>query len=272
MPYIHYSFPKRNTQPLDASFTAQKEGTNLTHGGPAADDDRALLDTSYDNYPQLSEVLVSQLLSDVGKVTKEEMTNKGSAPAGNNFAKSQLLDQIQREVEELENIVPITLPSSSDLIDFQQAKTPKLLSKLDAIADVPVDLLPKKDDLSNRIDIINRKLDDQVQEMKNFEQKTADLQNVLDECRGKMKTRDLPAPIDDVTKDEQDLSAVLLAIDSIPQEDLSPRNQLARDVNNIKEQVKGQLASLRKALPDEMKARQQQDEVKDRLYEISQML
>ncbi|KAK6011730.1 putative DNA-directed RNA polymerase, omega subunit [Ostertagia ostertagi] len=166
------------------------------------------------------------------------------------------LEQIQREVEELEKALPITLPSSSDLIDFQQARTPKLLSKLDAISDVPVDLLPKKEDLSNRIDMINKKLDDQVHEMEDFEQKTVDLQNVVDECRGKLRIRDTPAPIDDVTKDEQDLSAILVAVDSIPQEDLSPRNQLARDVNNIKEQVKGQLATLRKALPDEMKARQ----------------
>ncbi|KAK5966707.1 hypothetical protein GCK32_018358, partial [Trichostrongylus colubriformis] len=188
----------------------------------------------------------------------------------NNIIES--LDQIQREVEELENIVPITLPSSSDLIDFQQAKTPKLFSKLDAISDIPHDLLPKKEDLTNRVDIINKKLDDQVNEMKNFEQKTVDLQNVVDECRGKLKTRDSPASIDDVTKDEQDLSAILLAIDSIPQEDLSPRNQLARDVNNIKEQVKGQLATVRKALPDEMKARQQQNELKDRLSSIADAL
>ena len=95
-----------------------------------------------------------------------------------------------------------------------------------------------KEDLSNRVDVINKKLDDQVNEMKNFEQKTVDLQNVIDECRGKLKIRDSPAPIDVVTKDEQDMSAILLAIDSIPQEDLSPRNQVARDVNNIKEQVK----------------------------------
>ena len=180
---------------------------------------------------------MSKTIDDITKRDEEDLQKMlTDRDTRNNIIES--LEQIQREVEELENIVPITLPSSSDLIDFQQAKTPKLLSKLDAIADVPVDLIPKKDDLSNRIDIINRKLDDQVQEMKNFEQKTADLQNVLDECRGKVKTRDLPAPIDDVTKDEQDLSAVLLAIDSIPQEDLSPRNQLARDVNNIKEQVK----------------------------------
>ncbi|KAK6031320.1 hypothetical protein OSTOST_02531 [Ostertagia ostertagi] len=182
------------------------------------------------------------------------------------------LEQIQREVEELEKALPITLPSSSDLIDFQQARTPKLLSKLDAISDVPVDLLPKKEDLSNRIDMINKKLDDQVHEMEDFEQKTVDLQNVVDECRGKLRIRDTPAPIDDVTKDEQDLSAILVAVDSIPQEDLSPRNQLARDVNNIKEQVKGQLATLRKALPDEMKARQQQDELKDRLSSIADAL
>uniref|UniRef100_A0A7I5E5Z0 BMERB domain-containing protein n=1 Tax=Haemonchus contortus TaxID=6289 RepID=A0A7I5E5Z0_HAECO len=58
------------------------------------------------------------------------------------------LEQIQREVEELENSLPIAMPSSSDLIDFQQSKTPKLLSKLYAISDVPVDLLPKKEDLS----------------------------------------------------------------------------------------------------------------------------
>ncbi|PIO68081.1 hypothetical protein TELCIR_10147 [Teladorsagia circumcincta] len=195
------------------------------------------------------------------------------------------LEQIQREVEELENIVPIALPSSSDLIDFQQARTPKLLTKLDAISDVPVDLLSKKEDLSNRIDIINKKLDDQVHEMKDFEQKTVDLQNVVDECRDKLRIRDTPAPIDDVTKDEQDLSAILVAVDSIPQEDLSPRNQLARDVNNIKEQVKvifvnicgflfilGRLATLRKALPDEMKARQQQNELKDRLSSITDAL
>uniref|UniRef100_A0A7I4XY21 Dynactin subunit 2 n=1 Tax=Haemonchus contortus TaxID=6289 RepID=A0A7I4XY21_HAECO len=182
------------------------------------------------------------------------------------------LEQIQREVEELENSLPIAMPSSSDLIDFQQSKTPKLLSKLYAISDVPVDLLPKKEDLSNRVDVINKKLDDQVNEMKNFEQKTVDLQNVIDECRGKLKIRDSPAPIDVVTKDEQDMSAILLAIDSIPQEDLSPRNQVARDVNNIKEQVKEQLATLRKVLPDEMKARQQENELKNRLSNIADTL
>lgn len=148
------------------------------------------------------------------------------------------LEQLQRDIEELESVLPIALPSSSELNDFKQSKTPKLFTKLDAIVDIPVDLLQKKEDLSNRIDIINKKLDEQVNDMKNFEQKTDELQKVVDDCRDKVKTRDAPASIDEVANDEKDLSSILVIIESIPQEDLSTRNQLARDVNNVKEQVK----------------------------------
>ncbi|VDL81894.1 unnamed protein product, partial [Nippostrongylus brasiliensis] len=148
------------------------------------------------------------------------------------------LEQLQRDIEELESVLPIELPSSSELNDFKQSKTPKLFTKLDAIVDIPVDLLQKKEDLSNRIDIINKKLDEQVNDMKNFEQKTDELQKVVDDCRDKVKTRDAPASIDEVANDEKDLSSILVIIESIPQEDLSTRNQLARDVNNVKEQVK----------------------------------
>lgn len=150
----------------------------------------------------------------------------------------QSLDQLEQDVAELEKNLPVPLTSSTEVIDFQQAKTPKLLTKLDAIGDVPVDLLPRKEDLSNRIDNVTKRLDDQVNDLKRFEEKTDELQNVVDGCRDKLKKRDAPEPIQNVAKDAEDLAVILATIDAIPQEELSPRNQLAREANNIKEQAK----------------------------------
>lgn len=153
-------------------------------------------------------------------------------------AATQSLDQLEQELADLEQSLPVPSMSSSDVIAFQQGKTPKLVAKLEAIGDVPADLLPKKEDLSHRIDDVNRKLDDQVNDLKRFEEKTTELQNVIDDCRGKLRKRDTAEPIDTVRKDAEDLSALLATIDAIPQEELSPRNQLARDANTIKEQAK----------------------------------
>ncbi|WKX89771.1 hypothetical protein Q1695_008985 [Nippostrongylus brasiliensis] len=182
------------------------------------------------------------------------------------------LEQLQRDIEELESVLPIALPSSSELNDFKQSKTPKLFTKLNAIVDIPVDLLQKKEDLSNRIDIINKKLDEQVKNMKNFEQKTDELQKVVDDCRDKVKTRDASASIDEAANDEKDLSSILVIIESIPQEDLSTRNQLAQDVNSVKQQVKSKLATLRKVLSDEEKAREKENDLKNRLSVIDHSL
>ncbi|KAJ1374424.1 hypothetical protein KIN20_037110 [Parelaphostrongylus tenuis] len=62
------------------------------------------------------------------------------------------------------------MTSSADLIDFKQANIPSLLAKLDELTDIPPDLLPKKDDLSNRIDTVSRLLDDQLNERIKFEE------------------------------------------------------------------------------------------------------
>ncbi|KIH57827.1 hypothetical protein ANCDUO_11979, partial [Ancylostoma duodenale] len=183
-----------------------------------------------------------------------------------------MLDKLEQDVEELEQCLPVPSTSSSDLIAFQQGKTPKLVAKLEAIGDVPADLLPKKEDLAHRIDDVNKKLDDQVNDLKRFEEKTIELQNVVDECRDKLKKRDAPEPIETVQKDAEDLAVVLATIDAIPQEELSPRNQLARDANNIKEQAKEQLSTIRKALAEEEKARERQDELKDRLSAVADSL
>ncbi|VDM73889.1 unnamed protein product, partial [Strongylus vulgaris] len=153
-----------------------------------------------------------------------------------------------------------------------QNRIPKLTARVEAIGDIPTDLLPKKEDLSHRIDDVNKKLDDQVNDLKRFEDKTIELQNVVDECRGKMKKLELPETIETAQKDAEDLSAVLATIEAIPQEELSPRNQLARDANTIKEQAKEQLSTLRKALTDEEKARERQDELKNRLSAIADSL
>ena len=151
----------------------------------------------------------------------------------------ELLDQLEQDVLRFENTLPFSGTSSTDFIDFQQANIPNLLRKLDAISDVPIDLLPKKNDISNRIDIISRMIDDQLNEMLRNEEKTKKLQDIVNECNDKLKAHiDVPIPIENLMKNIDDLSIVLVKIDEIPQEDLASRNQLARDINNVKEQVK----------------------------------
>ncbi|KAK5980660.1 hypothetical protein GCK32_022429, partial [Trichostrongylus colubriformis] len=123
------------------SITEQEESTNDVHSHPAASE-QALSDTSYDVYPKLSEFLVSQLVDDAERKATDDPNSaqEDSARRSNDASPMsyvQILDQLQREVEELENTVPIALPSSSDLIDLQRAKIPKLFSKLDAISDIP---------------------------------------------------------------------------------------------------------------------------------------
>ncbi|ETN83935.1 hypothetical protein NECAME_01728 [Necator americanus] len=207
--------------------------------------DQSGLEEAGDVYPKLSEVLVSQLLEGEDAPSAERVPQRPEESEG-----------VEEQLKNMSN----------------QGKTPKLVAKLAAIGDVPADLLPKKDDLSHRIDDVNKKLDDQVNDLKRFEEKTIELQNVIDECRDKLKSRDTAEPIEIVQKDAEDLAVVLATIDAIPQEELSPRNQLARDTNNIKEQAKEQLSTLRKALTDEEKAREKQDELKNRLSAIGDSL
>lgn len=151
----------------------------------------------------------------------------------------ELLDQLEKDVSCLENAEPFSFTSSNELVDFKQANIPCLLAKLDAITDIAIDLLPKKNDLSNRIETICGMLDDQLDEMMRFEEKTIKLQDIINDCNDKLKNRsEVPIPIENIIKDVEDLSAMLATIDAIPQEDLSPRNQLARSINNVKEKVK----------------------------------
>ncbi|KJH52967.1 hypothetical protein DICVIV_00836, partial [Dictyocaulus viviparus] len=181
------------------------------------------------------------------------------------------LHQLEQDIVQLENTLPsISLTTSDELSDFKQAKIPKLYAKLDEISDVPVELLPKKDELLNRTNIISEMLDDQVNNMKKYEDRTTELQDVINECRDTLKAYNdsIPIPFENGTSNVEDLSKILAIIDSIPQEDLSSRNQLARDANNTKEQVKEQLSTLRKALADEDKAREKQNEILQKITAI----
>ncbi|KAE9418734.1 hypothetical protein Angca_008861, partial [Angiostrongylus cantonensis] len=179
------------------------------------------------------------------------------------------LHQLEKDVSCLENAQPFSFTSSNELVDFKQANIPSLLAKLDAITDIAIDLLPKRNDLSNRIETICGMLDDQLDEMMRFEEKTIKLQDIINDCNDKLKNRsELPIPIENIIKDVEDLSTMLATIDAIPQEDLSPRNQLARNINNVKEKVKEQLSTLQRTLTDEEDARERQNELRNRILTV----
>ncbi|KAJ1374423.1 CAMSAP CH domain [Parelaphostrongylus tenuis] len=181
----------------------------------------------------------------------------------------ELLDQLERDVSNLENALPSSMTSSTELVDYKQANIPILLAKLDAITDVPVDLLPKKDDLSKRIDTISRMLDDQLNERIKHEEKASKLQDIVNECNDQLRSRsEVPIAIEDIIKEVEDLSSLLARIYAIPQEDLSSCIELAGDIDNVKEQVKEQLSTLRRTLNDEENARGKQNELRNRVLAI----
>ncbi|KAJ1374427.1 hypothetical protein KIN20_037114 [Parelaphostrongylus tenuis] len=150
------------------------------------------------------------------------------------------LGQLERDVSNLENALPSPMTSSTELIDFKQANIPSLLAKLDEITDIPVDLLPKKDDLSNRIDTISRILDDQLHERIKYEETANKLQDIVNDCNDKLRNRsEVSIGIDDVIKELEDLSSLLARIDAIPPEDLLLCVELALDIESVQRKSKG---------------------------------
>ncbi|KAJ1374420.1 CAMSAP CH domain [Parelaphostrongylus tenuis] len=151
----------------------------------------------------------------------------------------ELFDQLERDVSNLENALPSSMTPSSELIDFKQANMPSLLAKLDAITDVPIDLLRKKDDLSNRIGTISRMLDDRLNERIKYEEKANKLQDILNECNDKLRSRsEVPIPVENIIKEVEDLSTLVARLNAIPQEDVSSCIELAGDIDNVKEGLK----------------------------------
>ncbi|KAJ1374422.1 CAMSAP CH domain [Parelaphostrongylus tenuis] len=182
----------------------------------------------------------------------------------------ELFGQLGRDVSNLENTLPSSITASHELIDYKQANIPSLLARLDAITDVPVDLLPKKDDLSNRIDTISRMLDDRLNARIIYEEKASKLQDILDECNNKLRNRsEVPIPIENVIREVDDLSLLLARLDAIPQEDLLSCIELAGGIGNVKGQVKERLSALRRTLDDEESARLKQNELRNRILAIS---
>ncbi|KAJ1374421.1 CAMSAP CH domain [Parelaphostrongylus tenuis] len=185
----------------------------------------------------------------------------------------ELLDQLERDVSNLENALPSSMTSSSELIDYKQANVPSLLAKFDGITDVPIDLLPRKDDLSNRFDKISRMLDDRVNERIKYEEKASRLQDILNECNDKLRNRsDVPIPIEGIIKEVEDLSALLARLSAIPQDDLSSCIELAGDIVNVKEHVKEHLSMLQRILGDEEDAREKQNELRNKILAIGDAL
>ncbi|KAJ1374419.1 CAMSAP CH domain [Parelaphostrongylus tenuis] len=181
----------------------------------------------------------------------------------------ELFDQLERDVSNLENALPSSMTPSSELIDFKQANMPSLLAKLNAITDVPIDLVPKKDDLSNRIDTISRMLDDRLNERIKYEEKAKKLQDILSECNDRLRNRsEVPVPIEDIIKEVEDLSSLLTRLDAIPQKDLSSCTELAGDVDNVNALLKEQVSSLRRTLNDEENAREKQNELRSRISAV----
>ncbi|KAJ1374415.1 CAMSAP CH domain [Parelaphostrongylus tenuis] len=210
-----------------------------------------------------------RLIDDLAKRNEDDLQKLSrERDLRNNALES--LNQLERDVSHLGNAPPSSMTPSTELITFIQANIPSLLAKLDAITDVPVDLVPKKDDILNRIGTISRMLDDRLNERINYEEKAKKLQDIFNECNDKLRNRsELPIPIEDIIKEVEDLSSLLARLDAIPKKDLASCSELAGDIDNVKERLKVQLSTLQRTLDDEKNAREKQNELRKRILAIS---